>query len=68
MKFAQTYDFETVTFHLTCGDIFDTPVEAIVNSEQTDFVLSFNPNTISGQLRAQEWGTGGSKNSVPFAW
>jgi O-acetyl-ADP-ribose deacetylase (regulator of RNase III) len=32
------------------GDIFDAPVEAIVNSEQTDFKLSRNRNSLSGQI------------------
>jgi O-acetyl-ADP-ribose deacetylase (regulator of RNase III) len=32
------------------GDLFDAKVDAIVNSEQSDFVLSGNPDSISGQL------------------
>lgn len=35
---------------LATGDIFDAKVEAIVNSEQTDFVLSGNPESLSGQI------------------
>jgi O-acetyl-ADP-ribose deacetylase (regulator of RNase III) len=32
------------------GDLFDAQVDAIVSSEQTDFVLSGNPESISGQI------------------
>lgn len=32
------------------GDLFDAEVDAIVSSEQTDFVLAGNPESISGQL------------------
>jgi O-acetyl-ADP-ribose deacetylase (regulator of RNase III) len=39
-----------ITFHVTLGDLFAVPAQAIVNSEQTDFVLARNPNTISGQI------------------
>jgi len=39
-----------VTFHFAKADLFDLPVDAVVNSEQTNFVLSMNPATISGQL------------------
>jgi hypothetical protein len=34
-----------VEFILAAGDIFDAGVDAIVNSEQTDFVLSGNPDS-----------------------
>jgi O-acetyl-ADP-ribose deacetylase (regulator of RNase III) len=34
------------------GDLFDAQVDAIVSSEQTDFVLSGNSDSISGQI----WG------------
>jgi O-acetyl-ADP-ribose deacetylase (regulator of RNase III) len=40
-----------VSFTLGVGDLFDAGVEAIVSSEQTDFILSYNPETISGQIR-----------------
>jgi O-acetyl-ADP-ribose deacetylase (regulator of RNase III) len=39
-----------VEFTLASGDIFDASVDAIVNSEQTDFVLSRNPASLSGQI------------------
>jgi O-acetyl-ADP-ribose deacetylase (regulator of RNase III) len=39
-----------VEFVLAAGDIFDASVDAIVNSEQTDFVLSGNPDSVSGQI------------------
>ena len=32
------------------GDIFEANVESIVNSEQTDFVLASNSESISGQI------------------
>jgi hypothetical protein len=32
------------------GIIFDASVDAIVSSEQTDFVLSGNPESLSGQI------------------
>jgi hypothetical protein len=40
-----------VEFTLATGDIFDAEVDAIVSSEQTDFVLSGNPESLSGQTR-----------------
>lgn len=42
-----------VTVVLAEGDLFAAPVDAIVNSEQSDFVLSANRNTISGQINAR---------------
>jgi hypothetical protein len=39
-----------VVFTLAAGDIFDASVDAIVSSEQTDFVLSGNPESLSGQI------------------
>jgi hypothetical protein len=39
-----------VEFTLAAGDIFDASVDAIVNSEQTDFVLSGNPDSLGGQI------------------
>jgi O-acetyl-ADP-ribose deacetylase (regulator of RNase III) len=35
---------------LALGDLFDAQVQAIVNSEQTNFMLADNPDTISGQI------------------
>ncbi len=40
-------------FHLISDDIFNLDVESIVNSEQTDFVLSTNMHTISGQIKCR---------------
>ena len=40
----------SVNLHVSAGDLFDAPVEAIVNSEQTDFILARNLDTISGQI------------------
>ena len=42
---------KNVEFTLARGDLFEADVDAIVSSEQTDFVLSGNPNSISGQIR-----------------
>jgi O-acetyl-ADP-ribose deacetylase (regulator of RNase III) len=39
-----------VEFTLAAGDIFDADVDAIVNIEQSDFILSKNPETVSGQI------------------
>ena len=39
-----------VGFTLAQGDLFESKVEAIVNSEQTDFVLASNQHSISGQI------------------
>ncbi len=39
-----------VEFTLAAGDIFDASVDAIVSSEQTDFVLSGDPESLSGQI------------------
>ncbi len=37
-----------VEFTFAAGDLFDADVDAIVNSEQSDFILSKNPETVSG--------------------
>lgn len=37
------------------GDLLHTTVDAIVNSEQTDFILALNPDTLSGAIR-KAWG------------
>jgi O-acetyl-ADP-ribose deacetylase (regulator of RNase III) len=39
-----------VEFTFATGDLFDADVDAIVNSEQSDFILSKNPETVSGQI------------------
>jgi O-acetyl-ADP-ribose deacetylase (regulator of RNase III) len=40
-----------VEFTFATGDIFDAKVDAIVSSEQTDFVLSGDPESLSSQIR-----------------
>jgi O-acetyl-ADP-ribose deacetylase (regulator of RNase III) len=42
--------FKHVKFTFAVGDLFEAKVDAIVSSEQTDFVLSGNPESISGQI------------------
>lgn len=37
-------------FHIVSDDIFSLGVEAIVNCEQTDFILARNQSSISGQI------------------
>jgi O-acetyl-ADP-ribose deacetylase (regulator of RNase III) len=39
-----------VEFTFAAGDLFDAKVDAIVSSEQTDFVLSRHPESVSGQI------------------
>ena len=39
-----------VEFTFAVGDLFDADVDAIVSSEQTDFILSGNAESISGQI------------------
>lgn len=39
-RFKQSWKIGSIKFHLVEGDLFDVPVDAIVNSEQTDFILS----------------------------
>ncbi|MDX1606656.1 MAG: macro domain-containing protein, partial [Candidatus Competibacterales bacterium] len=36
---------------LRLGDLFDSDADALVNSEQTDFILSADRRTLSGQIR-----------------
>lgn len=45
-----TWRLGRTVFHLVRGDLFAAPVEAIVNSEQTDFQLDSSGATISGQI------------------
>lgn len=45
-----TWKIESVNFHVFKGSIFDCPVEAIVNSEQTDFRLARRGASISAQI------------------
>jgi len=41
----------SLRLHAAVGDLFEAPAQAVVNSEQTDFVLSHDAETISGQVR-----------------
>jgi O-acetyl-ADP-ribose deacetylase (regulator of RNase III) len=50
MKIIHQCKLKHVQFILAAGDLFDAEVEAIVNSEQTDFVLSKNLQSVSGQI------------------
>ena len=50
----QTWQFGEVEFHLVLGDIFELPVESIVNSENASFTMAPPySRTISGQLSAR---------------
>lgn len=51
MKVIYHGNFNRLEFTLAQGDIFTCGVEAIVNSEQSDFILSSDPGSISGQIR-----------------
>jgi O-acetyl-ADP-ribose deacetylase (regulator of RNase III) len=50
MKIIYRGKLKQVELTFALGDLFDAEVDAIVNSEQTDFVLSGNLNSISGQI------------------
>lgn len=50
MKVIYQGKLRHVGFTLAAGDIFEARVDAIVNSEQTDFVLSGNQDSLSGQI------------------
>ena len=47
---SNSWTVGAVTLKIARGDLFSVPTDAIVNSEQTDFVLSVTPDSISGQL------------------
>jgi len=49
----QHWEIGSTSFRLGVGDLFDVPVDAIVNSEQSDFKLSSIPSTISGQINSR---------------
>jgi O-acetyl-ADP-ribose deacetylase (regulator of RNase III) len=51
-----TWTLGKLVFHLQQGDLFGAPVEAIVNSEQSDFLLDCGGRTISGQIH-RRWGS-----------
>ena len=50
MKIIHRDKLKNVESTFAVGDLFETKVDAIVSSEQTDFVLSGNPKSISGQI------------------
>jgi hypothetical protein len=47
----QTWRLGGLKLRLIQGDLFEVDLAAIVNSEQTDFVLAGNEGTISSQIR-----------------
>ena len=51
MKIIYQGNLKKVTFVFAVGDLFEAEVDAIVNSEQTDFILAGNSESISGQIR-----------------
>lgn len=51
MRIISSRKLKNLTLTFGLGGLFHAKVDAIVNSEQTDFILSWNPNTISGQIR-----------------
>jgi O-acetyl-ADP-ribose deacetylase (regulator of RNase III) len=51
MKKIYEGKLKNLGFVLAQGDLFDAEVEAVVNSEQTDFILSRDDRSISGQIR-----------------
>lgn len=50
MKIIGRGTLKNIEVTLARGNLFDAKVEGIVSSEQTDFVLSRNLNSISGQI------------------
>jgi O-acetyl-ADP-ribose deacetylase (regulator of RNase III) len=50
MKIIHQGKLNHVELTFAVGDLFDAQVDAIVSSEQTDFILSGNPKSISGQI------------------
>jgi O-acetyl-ADP-ribose deacetylase (regulator of RNase III) len=50
MKIIYSGKLKNVELTFALGDLFNAHVRAIVNSEQTDFLLSGNPDSISGQI------------------
>src|SRR5713101_1153073 len=53
MKIIHRSILKHLEFTFATGDLFDAGVEAIVNSEQTDFILSKNAKSVSGQIWAR---------------
>jgi O-acetyl-ADP-ribose deacetylase (regulator of RNase III) len=50
MNIIQRSRLKRVEFTFAAGDLFDAGVDAIVSSEQTDFILSRHPESLSGQI------------------
>jgi O-acetyl-ADP-ribose deacetylase (regulator of RNase III) len=50
MNIVHRGKLRTLELTFAVGNLFDADVDAIVSSEQTDFVLSGNPDSISGQI------------------
>lgn len=50
MNVIHRIKLKRIQLTLATGDLFDAKVDAIVSSEQTDFVLSGNPASLSGQI------------------
>ena len=50
MKIIHRSKLKNVEVTFALGDLFEAEVDAIVSSEQTDFVLSGDPKSISGQI------------------
>ena len=48
---AQSWRLGGLTLQVREGDLFEVPAMAIVSSEQTNFVLSWEESAISGQIR-----------------
>ena len=53
MKVVHRVKLKHVQLTFALGDLFDAEVDAIVSSEQTDFVLSGNTESISGQIKSR---------------
>jgi O-acetyl-ADP-ribose deacetylase (regulator of RNase III) len=50
MRIIYSGQLKNVRLTFALGDLFDAEADAIVNSEQTDFILSGNRESISGQI------------------
>ena len=51
MKIIHRGKLKHLELTFAVGDLFDADVDAIVSSEQTDFILSSNLESVSGQIR-----------------
>lgn len=50
MKIIYQGEFKGIDLTFACGDLFEAKVDAIVSSEQSDFVLDRGGHSISGQI------------------